>query len=85
MTLGIIACIASFVALNPYIPIYYLMGYVLMFAIPIIIITYGIIGVVKDRVVAMGLVGLSLGLVYIILMVIGYFIHMNYSYSYYYP
>ncbi len=43
---------------------YYLMGYVLMFAIPIVTIIYGIIGAVKDHNLAMAIVGLNLGIAY---------------------
>jgi hypothetical protein len=40
------------------------MGYVLMFAIPLITVIYGIIGMVKDRNMAMAIVGLSLAIIY---------------------
>ncbi len=73
MTLGIISCSLGFFGAFLVGAIYYLMGYVLMFVMPILVFIYGIVGVVKDKGVAMAIVGLNLGLVYIIIMVFGYF------------
>lgn len=81
MTLGIISlCIAIFAILTG-IYLYYFMGQILMFVMPILILTYGIVGIVKDKVVAMAIVGLNLGIVYIFIMIVFYLMH----YMIYYP
>ncbi|MFX0076963.1 MAG: hypothetical protein ACFE96_16070 [Candidatus Hermodarchaeota archaeon] len=55
------------------------MGYVLMFAMPIIVLIYGFIGIIKDRKLAMAIIGLNLGLAYFVLMVFGIFINVVWS------
>jgi len=60
------------------------MGYVLMFAIPLITVIYGIIGMVKDRNMAMAIVGLSFGIIVFILIYVNYFMRILY-YPPFYP
>ena len=60
------------------------MGYVLIFVMPILVFIYGIVGVVKDKNVAMGIVGLNLGIAYIFVMLFGFFMRFLYYPPYYY-
>ena len=59
-------------------PIYYLMGYVLMWVAPIIAIVYGIVGTVKDNKIPMAIIGLNFAVADFILILTRYF--MFYSY-----
>ena len=61
-----------------------LMGYVLMFAIPLITVIYGIIGMTKDRNMAMSIVGLSFGIIVWIIIFVNYFMRFMY-YPPFYP
>jgi hypothetical protein len=60
-----------------------LMGYVMTFAMPLITVIYGIIGMVKDRNMAMSIVGLSFGIIVWIMIFFNFF--MNIYYPPYYP
>ena len=51
------------------------MGMVLMFVMPILIFTYGFVGIIKDKGVAMAIVGLNLGIVYMLIMLALFLIH----------
>ncbi len=84
MTLGIISFATGLFAILTIGRLYYFLGYVLMFVMPILIITYGIIGVIKDKGVAMAIVGLNLGVAYFLMMVLRYFMNFMY-YPPYYP
>ncbi|MFX0077593.1 MAG: hypothetical protein ACFE96_19280 [Candidatus Hermodarchaeota archaeon] len=53
-------------------------GRALLFIMPILVFFFGIIGLVKDRKVAMAIVGMSLELVYVIFVIIGYFMTLAY-------
>jgi hypothetical protein len=55
-------------------PIYYLMGYVLMWVAPIIAIVYGIVGVVKDHKIPMAIIGLSFAVAFFIIILIRFLI-----------
>jgi len=55
-----------------------LMGYVLMFAIPLITVIYGIIGMTKDRNMAMSIVGLTFGIIVWIIIFVFMFIPFYY-------
>ena len=63
LTLGIISLVLGYFGTFLMGALYYLMGYVLMFAIPLITVIYGIIGMVKDRNMAMSIVGLNFGII----------------------
>ena len=60
-------------------PIYYLMGYVLMWVAPIIAIVYGIVGIVKDHKVPMAIIGLNFAVADFILIIIRYITYYIYS------
>jgi hypothetical protein len=55
------------------------MGYVLMFAIPLITVIYGIIGMVKDRNMAMAIVGLTFGIIVLIIILLPFLGFMFYG------
>ena len=63
--------------------LYYLMGYVFMFAMPIITIIYGIVGLAKDNKIPMAIIGLNLGIAYLVIMLVRYFVIFSYSSPYY--
>jgi len=63
--------------------LYYLMGYVFMFAMPIITIIYGIVGLAKDNKIPMAIIGLNLGIAYLVIMLVRYFMIFSYSSPYY--
>jgi len=84
LTLGIISLSLGIFNILFGAPLYYLMGYVLMFAIPLITVIYGIIGMVKDRNMAMAIVGLSFGIIVFILIYVNYFMRILY-YPPFYP
>jgi len=54
------------------------MGMVLMFVMPILVFTYGIVGMIKDKNMAMSIVGLNLGIAYLIMMLFSYFARFLY-------
>ena len=61
------------------------MGYAGMFIMPLLTLVFGIVGVVKDRSVAMSIVGLNLSLAVFVIMLINYFMRfMVYNPYYYY-
>ena len=69
-----------------YIPIQVmLLGYVGFILVPLLAIIFGIVGIVKDRVVVMGIIGMNLALVYFIILAINFFMFMLYPPWYYYP
>ena len=49
-----------------------LMGWVLMFVIPLVTVIYGIIGMVKDNKIPLAIVGLNLGIAYLIILAINF-------------
>jgi hypothetical protein len=53
-----------------------------MFVMPVLIFTYGIVGIVKDRVVAMAIVGLNLGIGYLFIMIVLYLFRFMIYYPY---
>ncbi|MFX0181135.1 MAG: hypothetical protein ACFE78_13195 [Candidatus Hodarchaeota archaeon] len=48
-------------------PIYFLMGYVLIWAAPIIALVYGIVGLVKDHKIPMAIIGLNFTMAFYII------------------
>jgi len=58
--------------------LYHLMGFVFMFAMPIITIIYGSVGLVKDNKIPMAIIGLNLGIAYLVMMLVRYFVIFSY-------
>ncbi|MFW9945413.1 MAG: hypothetical protein ACFFDX_01145 [Candidatus Odinarchaeota archaeon] len=72
LTLGVISFTLAFIMLVLNGPIYYLMGYVLMWVAPIVAIVYGIVGLVKDHKIPMAIIGLNFTIAFFILILIRY-------------
>ena len=73
LTLGIISFIIGFIGTIFYFTIVVmLMGWVLMFVIPLVTVIYGIIGMVKDNKIPLAIVGLNLGIAYLIILAINF-------------
>ncbi|MFX0076962.1 MAG: hypothetical protein ACFE96_16065 [Candidatus Hermodarchaeota archaeon] len=53
----------------------------MILAIPVLIVIFGIVGIVKDRVVAMAIIGLNLGLGYAVLLLFGFITNFLSSFS----
>jgi len=66
-------------------PLYYLMGYVFIFVMPLITVIYGIVGVVKDNKVVMAIIGLNLGIIVWIMLVMNFYFNFIFYTPYYYP
>ena len=59
------------------------MGMVLMFVMPILVFIYGIVGIIKDKNIVMGIVGLNLGIAHLFMMIFSYFMRYMFYSPYY--